>query len=156
MNPSLRFTVPLACWALCSPTIGICRASWPHNHSGQHTFCNQNLVTNIVDTEFQNCYNKICMNSSVNKVNVACWTIRVRLPAVAENLPSVLAAMSDSENTQSPMQSVTGACLPMMKRPQREPDHSPASSAKFTNAWSVIFHSPHIQASAPPGASAQV
>jgi hypothetical protein len=87
------------------------------------------------------------MNSSVSKVSVACWTIRVRLPAVAENLLSVLASMSDSETTQSPMLSVTGACLLLLKRPEQEPDHSPASSAKFKNAWSVTYTSPHIHAS---------
>jgi hypothetical protein len=88
------------------------------------------------------------MNSSVSQVSVACWTIRVRLSAVAENLFFVLASMSATEYTQSPMQSVTAVCLPLMKRAEREL----ASNAKCKNAWSVTFTSSHIQASALPGA----
>jgi hypothetical protein len=49
---------------------------------------------------------------------------------------------------QFPMQYVTRAYLPLMKRPELEPNDSPASSAKFKNAWSATFTPPYIQVSA--------
>jgi len=40
--------------------------------------------------------------------------------------------------TQPPIQWVLGALSPVVKRPTREADHSPASSVEVKNAWSCI------------------
>jgi len=40
------------------------------------------------------------------------------------------------EPNQPPNQSVPGALSPTVKRPERETDHSPPSSAEVKDAWS--------------------
>jgi len=44
--------------------------------------------------------------------------------------------------TQPPVQRVTGSLSPEMKRPGREADHSPPSSAEFMNALSYTSTPP--------------
>jgi hypothetical protein len=46
--------------------------------------------------------------------------------------------------TQSPIQWVTGALSLGVKRPGREADHSPPSSAEVKNAWSYTFTPPYV------------
>jgi hypothetical protein len=45
------------------------------------------------------------------------------------------------EPTQPPIQWVAGGLSLGVKRPEREADHSPPSSAEVKNAWSYYFHS---------------
>jgi len=48
------------------------------------------------------------------------------------------------EPTESPIQWVLGAVSPSVKRPGREADHSPPSSAEFKNAWSYTSTLPYV------------
>jgi hypothetical protein len=47
-------------------------------------------------------------------------------------------------HTERPVQWVSGAVSPDVKRPRREADHSPASTAEVKNAWSYTSTPPYV------------
>jgi len=53
-------------------------------------------------------------------------------------LPFATASTLDLWPTQSPIQYVPWTFSPEVKRPEREADHSPPSSAEIKNVWSYI------------------
>jgi hypothetical protein len=61
---------------------------------------------------------------------------RVRFPAGARNFSLHHRVQNGSGDTQPPIQWVPGALSLGVKRPGREADHSPPSSAEVKNAWS--------------------
>jgi hypothetical protein len=47
-------------------------------------------------------------------------------------------------STQPPIQWVSGAFTPRVKRPEREADHSSPSRAEIKNPWSYTSSSPYV------------
>jgi hypothetical protein len=67
---------------------------------------------------------------------------RVRFPAGAGNFSLHHRVQNGSGATQPPIQWVPEDLSLGVKRPGREADHSPPSSAEVKNAWSYISTSP--------------
>jgi hypothetical protein len=64
------------------------------------------------------------------------WGSRVRFPVGAGNFLFTAASRTALGPTQTPIEWVRGALSLCVKRPGRETDHSPPSSAEVKNAWS--------------------
>jgi hypothetical protein len=62
----------------------------------------------------------------------------VRIPAGAGNFSLITASRPALGPTQSPIQWVTETLPLGVKRPKREADHSPPSSAEVKKAWSYV------------------
>jgi hypothetical protein len=68
---------------------------------------------------------------------------RVRFPAVQDlSLLHVVQTGSGTHPASNPMG--TGGSFPGVKRPGREVDHSPPSSAEVKNTWSYISTPPYV------------
>jgi hypothetical protein len=61
---------------------------------------------------------------------------RVRFPTGAANILFITASRRALGPTQPPIQWVPGSLSLVVKRPGREADHSPPSSAEVNNVWS--------------------
>jgi hypothetical protein len=71
------------------------------------------------------------------------WTTVVRFRAGAGILLCATTSRSALGPTQPPIQWVPAALFLGVKRPERETDHSPLSSAEVKHAWSYTSTSPH-------------
>jgi hypothetical protein len=60
---------------------------------------------------------------------------RVRFPAVL-GIFFITVSLPSLGPTQPPIQCITGALSPGVKRPEREADHSPPTGAEVKNTWS--------------------
>jgi hypothetical protein len=68
--------------------------------------------------------------------------IGVRVPVEAKNFFLTTASRPALEPTQPPIQWVSWVLSLRVRRPAREADHSPQSSAEVGNAWSYTYASP--------------
>jgi hypothetical protein len=68
---------------------------------------------------------------------------RIRLPAGAGNFSLTTASRTALGPTQPPIQWVPGALSLGVKRPGREADHSPPSSAEVKECVELYLHSPN-------------
>jgi hypothetical protein len=72
------------------------------------------------------------------------WTSGVQLPAEMMGIFLFATASGPAlRPTQPPIQRVPGALFPGIKRPGREADHSPPSSADVKNAWNYTSTPPY-------------
>jgi hypothetical protein len=73
-----------------------------------------------------------------------CWTGGVRFQGRPRNFSLRHRFRPTLGPTQSPIQWVPGALSPEVKRPGREADHSPLSSADIKNSWSYTSTSLYV------------
>jgi hypothetical protein len=66
------------------------------------------------------------------------WVTGVRFPKGAGISVFATASRPALRPTHTPIQWVPGGSFPELKRPGREADHSPLSSAEVKNAWRYI------------------
>jgi hypothetical protein len=66
----------------------------------------------------------------------------VRVPVRARNSLLIIASRPALGSAQPPVQWVPGALSLWVKRPEREADHSPPSSAEAMDAWRYTFTPP--------------
>jgi hypothetical protein len=67
---------------------------------------------------------------------------RVRFPAVTGIILFTTASRTALDPTEPPIQGVPGASLLGIKRPGREAEHSPPTSAEFKEFVELYLHSP--------------
>jgi hypothetical protein len=72
------------------------------------------------------------------------WIIGVRFPAEAGIFPFVTTFRPALGPTHPPIQGIPGALFPAVKRPGREADHSPPSSAEVKNVWRYTSTPPYV------------
>jgi hypothetical protein len=70
--------------------------------------------------------------------------LEVRVPAESGNFSLHHRVHTDSGAHEPPIQGVPGALPLEIKRPAREADHSPPSSAEVENSWSYTFTPKHL------------
>jgi hypothetical protein len=80
------------------------------------------------------------LTNSKYKVHNIKWGSRVLLPARAGIFSFTTASRPALEPTQPPIQGVPGALSLRAKRPGREADHSPPSSAEVKRCMELYLH----------------